>query len=63
MVKSILDIVHCINCRVGILFLAIAHKAEATATTGLTVLDNNLWITIRLELRVRFEVDLTASST
>lgn len=42
MVKSLLDIVHCLDCRVGILFLAEAHEAEATATTGITVLDNDL---------------------
>ena len=63
MVKSLLDIVHCMDCRVGILFLAVAHEAEATTTTGLTVLDNNLCMTIRQKLRVRIEVNLTASST
>lgn len=52
MEKSLLDVIHCIDSSVGILFLAVAHEAEATATTGLTILDNNLWITIRLKLKV-----------
>ena len=63
MVQSLLDIVHCINSSDGILIGAEAHEAEATATTGITVLDNNLWITVRLKLRTRIEADLTASST
>ena len=40
--KFILDVVHCLDCVVGILVLAVAHKAKTTATTGIAVLDNNL---------------------
>lgn len=33
------------------LFVAVAHKAKATATAGLTVLDNNLWYHYQTEIR------------
>ena len=39
---SLLDVVHCLDCSVGILILAITHEAETTATTGITILYNNL---------------------
>ena len=39
---DLLDVVHGLNGIVGILILTIADKPEATTTTGITVLDDNL---------------------
>ena len=50
--KSLLDVVHCLDCSVGILVLAIAHKSETAATTSIAILDNDLYhhIETRVEM-------------
>ncbi len=38
----ILNVVHLLDCSIGVLLLRIANEAKATTTAGVAVLDDNL---------------------
>ena len=44
----ILNVVHVSNSSVGLAVLGEAHKAETTAATSVTVLDDNLRLSVRV---------------
>ena len=41
--RNLLNVVHSVNCLLGVILAGKANEAEAAAATGITVLDNNLW--------------------
>ena len=61
--KDVLDVIHGLDGRIGILLLTISHEAKSAATSGIAVLDHNLLFGIRVSVCIVGRMRHTASST